>query len=68
MKWIQIRDNQRKLHAINLDNVIDIEYHEETNNTEITFLRSAITPVWITGNILPEIRKILLSDIYRIGE
>ena len=68
MNWIMVTDNKNKQHMINADNIIDIVYHNDTNLSEIIYLRSAITPVWVTGNIVSELRKAYLSDVIRLGD
>ena len=63
--WFELMDTKGEKHLINFDNVSDVIYHEESNLTEILYLRSAIAPIWVNGNVLIKI-KTALNAVYSV--
>ena len=61
--WLELVDANNIKHLVNLNGIIDIQYLEETNLTMITFSRSAFPSIYIRGNVMTEIKKIMQSDI-----
>lgn len=72
MVWFEVENSDGKKHLINLNAVIDIVYHNDTDLTEIVFVRSAYPAIYIRGNKIKEIRKFILTcaenNVCRIGE
>lgn len=72
MIWLEIENERGNKHIININSVMDIVYHEESELTEVVFIRSSYPSVYIKGNKTKEVRKILSShianDVIRLGE
>lgn len=73
MEWIEVdtvTGEETNKTLINLEAVANIEYHEKTDLTIITYIRSAYPSTYIRGDITRDIKRLLSSHdnyVSRIG-
>ena len=62
--WIKVTttEKEKAKHLINVDKIMDINYSEETDLSIITFDRSAYPSLYIRGNIMSELAKLIASE------
>ena len=71
MIWIEVTDTENVKHIINLNNVMDVQYLEETDLTIVSYNRAAYPSVYLKGNRLKTIKSSLTAGehhVYRIGD
>ena len=64
MEWIEvdtISGNETYKTLINLESVINVRYHKETNLTIIDCKRAAFPSIYVRGDITMDIKRLLSS-------
>ena len=57
--WIKITTTDGAKHIVNESNLMDAYYSEESDLTIINFSRSAYPAIYVKGNIVPELTKVI---------
>lgn len=71
MDWFKCIDKTGTKRIINTDAILSVTYLTSTNLTEITFIRSAFPPLFIKGDVLKDIERLLSAHdhyVSKIGE
>ena len=66
MAWVKIKTKDDIKHIINTDTIMNIEYHSDTDLTEIVFTRSAYPSIYVKGDITKEFSR-ALGNIISLG-
>ena len=61
MDWIVVKEYNSEKVLINVNAIMSISYHKETDLTMIEFIRAAYSPVYVKGDITIDIRRLLTS-------
>ena len=61
MDWIVVKEYNSEKVLINVNAIMSISYHKETDLTMIEFIRTAYSPVYVKGDITTDIRRLLTS-------
>ena len=67
MDWFQIKTTQDEVLLINANEILSVTYHEDTDLTEIVFTRAAFPPVFVRGDIMPTIKRLLVSHDHYVS-
>jgi len=71
MDWFIINEVKEGKTIINASSILKVHYNEETNLTIIDFNRGAYPSVYVRGNIMTDIRRLLSAHghyVSQIGE
>jgi len=71
MEWFEITTASEEKMLINAEHILNVKYNKETNLTIIDFNRSAYPSVYVRGNIMLDIKRLMSSHnsyVTRIGE
>jgi len=67
MDWFQVTTANEEVHLINVSAILSVMYHEDTDLTEITFIRSAFSPIFVRGDIMLTIKRLLTSHDHYVS-
>ena len=74
MDWFilnTVKGNKKEKVLLNASSILSVYYNDETNLTIIEVNRSAYPAIYVRGNIMPDIQRLLNSHdhfVSRIGE
>ena len=67
MDWFKVTDTNNIKRIINANTIMFISYLEDTDMTEITFARSAYSPLFVKGNVMRDIERLLSSHDHYVS-
>ena len=59
MDWFIVKDSDDRKVMINAESIMTVSYAKDTNLTVINFTRTAYPPLYVRGDITPDIKRLL---------
>lgn len=71
MIWIEVTDTEGAKHLVNLNNIVEIQYFDNTDMTMIVCSKIGQSPIYINGNKINAIKRTLNTGehyVTKIGD
>lgn len=71
MNWFYLTTSDGEKVLVNADAIMSVKYLKDTDLTMIDYIRSAFPSLFIRGNIVPDIKRVLSAHdnwVTQIGE